>query len=362
MITGEVINVTLLKKLTEEIDYCQIQIGFDSHKIFYKYTKLLEFLNKKVSYDIVPDIFEGQKITVIANLAEIYKVQSLDKTEDIRLVPRDAQVRIGCNFDCRALKFGDTKIGAVAYLSKAESGSSSKSEWYDLTCVDMNAKVFMVRVFTRGVDTDGLDIDKVITSKVGKYVEMDITSTKYGLQTDRLTALELPVVPPPEVETAIAIILSIASEDAELMEYITKYDLIEQLKTIIDVEPGYHLVRIASELSLINAVENISNIYDFKLMRRAAVTSRGYLLPSKTKFSRPLLNVNKLLKTSLGTNRELMLILDPVSEEPASPSKNAYMKIAQFSEAIIKERRGINEKIEDIIDANYLRDITGGLF
>ncbi len=361
MITGEVINVTLIKKLTNDIDYCGIQIGFDSHKIFYSYTKLLEFLNKQVSYDVVPDIFEGQHITVVANLAEIYKIQALEKNKDIRLVPKDAKVRIGCNFDCRTLKMGDTKLAAVAYLSKAEAGSSVRSEWYDLTCIDMNARVFAVRIFTRGADVDGLNIDEVVTSKVGKYVEMDITSTKYGLQTSSLKALELPVVAPPEVETAISIILSVANEDADLMDYMTKYDFINQLKSVIDMEPGYHLVRIASELSLINAVENISNMYDFQLMKRAAITSRGYLLPAKTKFSRPLLNVTKLMKTALGTNRELLLILDPVSEEPASPTKNAYMKIAQFSEAIIRERRGIDEKISDTINIESLRDITGGL-
>lgn len=361
MITGEVVNVTLIKKLTEEIDYCEICIDFDQHKIFYKYTELVGFLNKKVSYNVVPDIFEGQKITTVANLAEVYKIQTLDRVQGIRLIPADAEKRVGCNFDSRALAFGDTKIGAVAYLSSVVAGSSPRSEWYDLTCIDCNARVFMVRIFTRNADTGDVDVDVAVTSKVGKYVEMDITSTKYGLQTDKLKVLELPVMCPPEVETAIAIILATAQEDAELMDYINTYDFVERLRTLICIEPGYHLVNIASELSMINAVENISDIYDFKLMRRAAITSRGYLLPAKTKFSRPLLNVTKVLQSALKNDRELLLILDPVSEEPVSASKRAYMEIARFATEIIKERRGLNEKIENVIDFDILRSVTGGL-
>lgn len=362
MITGEVINITRIKSLTEDIDYCGITVDFDEHRIFYKYTELLNFLNKKVSYDVVPDFFEGQHITVIVNLAEIYKIQTLEQTKGIRLVPEHAETRIGCNFDSRALKFGDTKFGAVAYLSNAVAGSSAKSEWFDLTCIDCQAKVFMVRIFTKGADSGDVEVESAIMSKVGRYIEMDITSTKYGLQTSTVKALELPVVCPPEVETAAAIILSAVQDDTELMDYIQKYDFIEHLRKVICIEPGYHLVNIASELSLISAVENISDIYDFKLMRRAAITARGYLLPAKTKFSRPLLNVTKVLKTDLRLDRELLLILDPVSEEPASPSKSAYMKIAQFTETIIKERRGLNEKINELINIDDLRRITGGLF
>lgn len=362
MITGEVVNVTLLKSITADIDYCEITIDFDTHKIFSKYNNLLEYMNKRVSYDVVPDMYEGKRITTVVNLAEIYKIQTLDKNESIRLIPKDCEVRPGCNFDSKTLLFGDTKINAVVYLSSYKKGSSDKSEWIDFIVVDMKSRVCNVRMFTRNaVLEDGTNLESSINAMVGFYVQMDITSTKYGFQTSRITKMDLPVLTPPEVETAISIIMSSVQGDDELLSYMTQYNYIDYLKTVIDVEPGYNLVRIASELSLINAVENVSNIYDFELLKRAAITSRGYLLPAKTKFSRPLLNVTKLLKTQLAKDRELLLILDPTSEEPVSPSKSVYMKIAKFSEELINERRGINEEIESSIDLKSLRDITGGL-
>ena len=362
MIVGEVVNVELIKSITSEIDYCQIDIDFDSHKIFGKFSELQGFLNKRVSYDVIPDIFEGQRITTVVNLAEIYKIQTLEKNKDIRLITKDIEARPGCNFDCKKLMYGDTKLKAVAYLSSYKRGSSDKSEWVDLTMVDMNSKVFSVRMFTLNADiADGCNLIASIDGMVGHYVDMDITSTKFGLQASRIAKLDLPVLCPPEVETAISIILACAQDDSELMDYIEHYNFIDTLKDIIDIEPGYHLVRIASEMSLINAVENVSNLYDFKLLNRAAVVSRGYLLPSNTKFSRPLLNVTKLLKTKLSKDRELLLILDPTSDEPVSPSKRVYMKIAQFSEDLLNERRGINEEMQDIVDIRYLRNVTGGL-
>ena len=363
MIVGEVVSVTLLESITSEIDYCEICIDFDAHKIFGKYKDLLGYMNKRVTYDVIPDIYKGNRITTIVNLAEIYKVQALDKNRDIRLIPKESQVRPGCNFDSKALLFGDTKLGAVAYLSSIQKGSSDKSEWIDCTMVDMNSRVFVARQFTRGVDMpEGITVEASLAAKVGSYIEFDITSTKYGLQLSKVKKLDLPVMCPPEVETAIAIIMSIANEDKELMDYIQHYDFIDCLKQIIDVEPGYHLVRIASELSLINAVENVSNLYDFKLLKRAAITSRGYLLPANIKYSRPLLNVTKLIKTPLKTDNELLLILDPASEEKVSPSKNVFMKMAQFSESLLMERRGLSEEVSDIIDFKHLRNVTGGLF
>ena len=362
MIVGEVASVTLMENITSDIDLCKIQIDFDELYIFGKYNDLLNFLNKRVSYDVIPDMYNGHKITTVVNLAEIYKIQTLDKKEGIRLIPKDSEERPGCNFDSRALLFGDTKMDAVAYLSSITYGSSDKSEWADMSLVDKHSKVFSVRIFIRNATVEqGASVKKSLDAMVGCYVLMNITSTKYGFQTDAVNKLDLPVMCPPEVETAISIILSCSQDDEELMSYMKDFGFIDQLKSVIDIEPGYHLVRIASELSLINAVENVSNIYDFKLLRRAAITSRGYLLPSKTKFSRPLLNVTKVLKSKLGQDRELLLILDPTSEEAASPSKNVYMRIAQFAEYLLQERRGINEEIKDIIDIKSLRNVTGGL-
>jgi hypothetical protein len=170
----------------------------------------------------------------------------------------------------------------------------------------------------------------------------------------------VPVLPPPEVEVAIAIINNAVKEDDELKSYMEMYDYINTLRNLIDYEVGYNLVNVASEIVMIQMIQNISNIYDIKLMIRAAITSRGYLLASKTNFSRPVLNINKVLKSKLGTCRELLLLLDPLADEESSVSKNMYMRLAKFSKDIIDERRGLNEKV-DVIDRTALRDLSGGL-
>lgn len=358
MIIGVVDSVTRIEQLSDDFDYCSIQIDLDSLKIFGRYSELTEFIGKKVSYDVRKDCYKGQIIIVVTNIADIYKVMSLDKVKDIRLVTEDNMERPSCNFVTDSLRFGETQVNCSAFLSSYSIGSSLKAKWIDCRMLDAKSKAFELRVFVDDLVVEEQEISKY----VGHYVLFDVTSTKYGLQASKISFIDVPTLCPPEVETATAIILQSLEKDEELREYVEHFSFIETLRNIIDLEPGYHLVRVASEICLINSLENITNLYDTRLLVRAAITSRGYLLPAKTKFSRPLLNTTKVLKTKLMSDRELLLILDPVADEKASPTKRAYMEIARFVNKIVNERRGIDDKeVMEDLDIVSLRHRTGGL-
>lgn len=359
MIYGVVNSISLVKHISTGLDLCKIQIDFDDLHIFYSFNELSEFLDKPVQYDVRQDMYEGKIITVVANIANQYVVQTIDKVKDIRLIPENAEVREACNFSINNVKPGTMEFGCIAFLSDYELGQSAKTKWIDCKMVDASAKLFNLRIFTKHIEGD-VDAEELIKAKIGKYVQFDISYTKYGYQTDEIELYNIPVVAPPEVDTAIAIIQEAVAEDEELQEYMAKFDFINSLRMIIDCEIGYHLVHIASEIIMAKMILNLSNLYDTKLLIRAAITSRGYLLPSKTKFSRPVLNTAKVLKTKLGTCRELLLILDPLADEEATPTKVMYMRIAAFVKQIIDERRGLYEIKEDI-DADELRRMSGGL-
>jgi hypothetical protein len=117
----------------------------------------------------------------------------------------------------------------------------------------------------------------------------------------------------------------------------------------------------ASELYMINAIDNISTDLDIRAMRRAVICSRGYLLPKKTAWSRPMLNTNKIMTVpSLKADKELMLMVDTLSEEEASATKLTYIKIRGLVNDIIDIRRGIeNEKDNSNIDD--MRALLNGL-
>lgn len=346
---GQVCSVTRIEAVNDAMDYCSIDIDFDCHHIFGVFSELLGFVGKRVRYNVRSDMYKGQIITVITDIADTYKIQTLGEVEGIRLVPADSEARPGCNFDSRSLKFGDTQIHASAFMSRAVRGSSLRSTWYDCSMIDSYSRLFEIRFFTNNATSDNGNIDRTIEEMVGHYVRFDVTHTKFGLQADRMELLEIPVLEPPEVETAVQIILSETTEDSELRDYMDRNNFIDTIRKIVYYEPGLHLVDIAGELSIIKTLRNISNVYDDRLLKRAAVTSRGYLLPSKTRFSKQVLNVNRVLKSELVTDRELLLILDKSAEEPASPTKSIYSGVSQFAKRVLEERRGYFNEDKEVV-------------
>lgn len=209
--------------------------------------------------------------------------------------------------------------------------------------LDKNSKVFIVKIFA--TDANGEEsIEEVLDSLIGKYVEFDVVSTKYGFQTQSITLKNIPVLQAPEVLVAEGILNTIIGQDSELMAYVKSYNLVENLKNTMRIDLGYELVYMAAELSLIESLENITDAYDFRAMKRAVFCMRGYLLQCKTRFSKSVRNFNKLSRTELRNDRELLLIIDPMAEEEVSLTKKAYYKVHKFAEELIDERRGLDDE------------------
>lgn len=358
---GNVESVTLVEHVSNGIDLCRVRIDFDEPYIFYDWNKLQDFIGKFVEYETRVDYYKNEAKVVICNLAEVYKIHTLDKVEGIRLIPEKDKIRVGCNLDISSVKFGDTVCGCVAFLSDYRKGASEKAQWLDCKMIDMYSKAFTLRIFTRGNMDNGVSAEEAVEAKVGRYVKFDLSSTSYGYQTGLIELENVEVTAPPEVDIAIEIIKDAVKDDVILQDYMNTYNFISHLKTLINGEIGYELVFIAAEIQQIQALQNISNYYDTGLMIRAAITSRGYLLPANTHFSRTVLNVNKLLRTQLGKDRELLLILDPLADEDMSPTKLMYMRMASFVKDIINDRRGFITVSQEGMDVRHLGKVSGGL-
>ena len=346
---GMVESVTLRKNIMENLDYCEIIIDFDALAIFGKYSELVEYIGKKVEYSDGPDIYDGMPIQRVYDIAEKKIIQVLEREDNIKLIPAGAVARPALNFDSSKLKMGDTELNCTALLSSWVQGSSNKTgaKWLDLTLVDAYAKQFPMRIFISRLESEG-DPIKAVECMVGQYVRFNATRTQFGIQTDILEPLNVDVVAPPEVEIAYTQIEKAIADDEELCSYVNQYDLLNYLKGVMCTEIGYHLVAIASEIYLINAITDISVDYDKKLLIRAAVTSRGYLLPANTKFSMPLMNTNKVLRSELKKDRELLLILDVFAGEEISLTKNMYITIKKLANEIIRERREVMNGVLEI--------------
>lgn len=339
---GRVENISIIRHLKDNLDLCEIQIDFDTLKIFYDANELMQFINKDVTYTVRPDVVDGVATEVICELAILTTIQTVSSSENVKLIP-EGNRRTMCNVEAKNLRFGEFYSNCIALMSKFEFGSSGKAKWFDCTMVDAVSKEFIVRLFTS--NTERMEMEAILSTHLGRYNVFDVKYTKFGLQTEEFVCLDDTVEESPEVVVAKEIVANLINSDTALSEYNKRYDFINNMSSLIDGEPGYGLVRIASELYMINAIDSISTDLDIKAMKRAVVCSRGYLLPHKTAWSRPMLNVNKCMSIGeLKSDKELMLILDVLSEEEASSTKQTYIKIRGLVNDIIKIRRGVSDE------------------
>ena len=340
---GHVEKVKFIKKISDGLDQMEIQIDFDTLTIFYDAAELTKFEGQDVVYSVRQDVVGGIVKQVICEIALVQTIQTVSSIENVKLIPEGTQRTI-CNLDSRLIRYGDIYPGVVALMSRWVLGTSAKSRWYDCTLIDMSSREFSVRLFKS--DAGSPEADEIMNSYIGHYAQFTLKSTQFGYQTNEFNPLPNPVEQSPEVVVAKEIIEATIRSDEGLMEYAEKHDFINNMLNVIDGEPGYMLVRIASELYMINAIDNISTDLDIKTMKRAAITSRGYLLPSKREYSRPLANVNKILVCArLKGDEELMYILDALTDKDASNTKLTYIKVRGLVDDIIKIRRGVkNEK------------------
>ena len=363
MLYGVVESVKRVECIKQGLDFLEVMIGFDKLSMFGDYGHVSGLIGENVQYEVRPDMYKGQQIDVIANVITMNVVQTVESKEHIKLIPVRSSERAVCTIDISSPKFGDIEYGCIGFLCGYAKGQSKKAYWIDCEVVDKFAKVFTLRIFTREDQGNGETAEEIVQKLVGRYIRFTVKSTSYGYQTDShdIELYNVPVVIPPEVELAVMEINQVLQTDADLREFVDYYDLIERLKGLIHYELGYHLVEIAAELRMIDAVSDISATYDVKTLRRAAICSRVYLIPGKIAYSKPILNTMRVLKTGLKADRELLVILDVLSNEEVSPTKQAYIDIAKFVQRILSDRREVDITDSYRAEMNTLSVFCGNL-
>lgn len=360
MKVGRIKAVTLISQIQQGLDYMSIVIGEGEYRVFGDYYEHVSYINEDVVYEVRPDIYNGEVISVVTGLSIKRVIQTVPETSGIKLISAGNQDNDICNLSLDSIRPGSTEYNVICYVSDFKVDSSTKAVWLDFNVIDMKSVTHSVRLFSsKGESVDELEMRA--KSFIGCYVKFDqITKTQYGLQTTGFELYPVEVVMPAEVEIAINIIKDAVKDDEALCSYMSQFDVIEQLKGIVDSVPGFHLVRIATEIVMIKSLSNISNMYSETELIRAAVTSRGYLIDRKNNFSKVVLNVNKITRSGLKTDMQLIDILDVMSEN-TSPLKRVYIEVAKFCNFIVEERRGLIDEESVIGRIMSISNEYGGL-
>lgn len=359
--TGNVTSVSLVDA-NSEYQLLAMTIGIDTYYIFGDYNYYLPYVGKDVMFSVRNEVINGKVEPVIVTLAERTVIQTLDKEKlDVRLIPKDT-TRAVCNFSIDDLRMGDIEIACICYLSSYELGSSNKAKWVDLSLIDKNSKLFNVKLFNNSLEEG---FESVLDDLIGRYVSLDIRLTRYGYQTDGIEVVEHAVVEPPEVTVAYEYILNQVSKDEYLTKYVEATNLLDSLRDIIYYEKGYHLVEIASEMMLIEAIDGLTDDYDMQLLKRMAIATRGYLHPKyRDKYSIPVSNCIVTSATELRKDTVLMDCIDSPSEK-AKDIKQMYTMIRSMAKFIINKRKGNEDETDKVLKAfsdSFMFNVNGRLF
>lgn len=357
---GTVESVKLIKTITGGLDMCSIVIDFDEYIAFYPFAELSTFLQERVRYDTRPDMVEGVIRNVLTDIILVSEVQTIDKVDNIKLIPKTKD-RPMCNFDIHDIRFGSYQNGCTALLVKATPGESKRAKWTDCEMLDKNSNLFSIRIFNDKIVKDA-DNSIGIAENVNCYVKFDLVSTKYGYQTEELYFVSDNTEPSPEVKIAKEIVQQAINEDPALVKYCSTYKFADAIDAHIDGEPGYLWVRMATELYLIQALENVADELNIISMKRAAICSNGYTLPHKDGWANNILNSVKILKIEgLNDDLELKMMLDPMFNLAPTSTKKMYLLIKDMVTNLINIRRNIDEEDRNTSDIVKLRNYLNGL-
>ena len=338
---GHVEAVTPIKDVDTNLTQFVIQIDFDEYIVFYDRAALLEFAGKDVYYVTRPDVVEGRKVEVVCEIALVTEVVTLDKQDtNVKLIPFDVK-RPVCNFNIKDVRYGEFKVGCIAILVSMEKGESRKATWIDCKLLDAYGHLFELRMFTTLTSIDDL---KQYEAMINGYVEFDLESTKYGYQTSAISSLPQNVEKSPEIAIAKNIVMSFINSDTSLSQLVSNTGLEAALDNFVDLEPGYLWVRMASEMYMIETLDNVTSGININTLKRAVVVTRLYSLPHNGQWSNGFINFAKVLRyTDICKDEELRGIIDIFYQGNDSNTRYLYFKIRDIVDNIIKLRRGIED-------------------
>ncbi len=324
-------DIKLLETIPNVGDVLKVTIDNTTEALwFYSYSDSLQYLNQEVIVEYRKDIYKGELKQFIATFVLPTRVSTIDKQDNIKLFVD--QVDNYSNLSFNEIAIGETRSGCIVYCISCEFKSSSAAVWQELLIRDKSMHVAKLRLF---------DYSNKAANFAGSYVMAEMTRSKFGFQSELIIPVNGECPPNPEIEIAENFIKGYFSQDVVAMDYITKFNLLNHLKEHIDYEPGYGLVRLAMELSFVDAMNNISNVVDLQSIGEALLAKRGYLTRESVLSS--IVNNTVLAMNFKWPNKEKVLQLLDVPTDDVH-ERVVMDSIVSMVDKLITVRKGFVEE------------------
>lgn len=288
-----------------------------------------KYLNNLVEYDTRKDIHEGKVVDYVATIAELRVVNTINRTEHIKLFADSVDNSASIAF--ADIAFGETYVGCVFYCTKVKYNSSAKSDWVEFTVSDRVRRITKLRLFSPTVK----DLDEF----AGRYIRCDVRRTKFGLTTQDVFLCDRDFAPNPELDIAENYLNSVFAKDSEMMSVLSSSNIIPFMKEYVDYERGSLLLECAMEIDIAIELSNVISGLDVDALTKSFIADKFWCLNPNSHYSKQFLSLHKCLSYRTVFNAKVQDIIG--GDVPNVPEERlVYEKVKELVRALVITRKG----------------------
>ena len=303
--------------------------GKDSAYIIWSHANLVQYLNDEVIATFRQDMYNGSIAKFVNTIAKVGVVHTLERSNNVKL---DVDVTDNhSNIRFKEIEDGGTAVNAIVYVTDIRFDSSARAEWADLTVMDQARKIAQLRIFSP---------DSKIQDFKGRYVMCDIRKNRYGLSTDSVVTVDNAFPFSPEVEISERFLMDAFAEDADILTLLAETKFADFAKKVVDLEPGYILVRLAIELDVASELANLVKEVDVDLIKRCLLIEKFNVFQQTSPYRNDIVTFVTASRYKFDHKNEVLLTLYS-DEEKFSMERVVLKQVREMADTIINVKKGL---------------------
>lgn len=303
--------------------------GKDSAYIIWSHANLVQYLNDEVIATFRQDMYNGSIAKFVNTIAKVGVVHTLERSNNVKLYVDVTDNPSNIRF--KEIEDGGTAVNAIVYVTDIRFDSSARAEWADLTVMDQARKIAQLRIFSP---------DSKIQDFKGRYVMCDIRKNRYGLSTDSVVTVDNAFPFSPEVEISERFLMDAFAEDADILTLLAETKFADFAKKVVDLEPGYILVRLAIELDVASELANLVKEVDVDLIKRCLLIEKFNVFQQTSPYRNDIVTFVTASRYKFDHKNEVLLTLYS-DEEKFSMERVVLKQVREMADTIINVKKGL---------------------
>ena len=303
--------------------------GKDSAYIIWSHADLVQYLNDEVIATFRQDMYNGTISKFVNTIAKVGVVHTLERSNNVKLYVDVTDNHSNIRF--KEIEDGGTAVNAIVYVTDIRFDSSARAEWADLTVMDQARKIAQLRIFSP---------DSKIQDFKGRYVMCDIRKNRYGLSTDSVVTVDNAFPFSPEVEISERFLMDAFAEDADILTLLAETKFADFAKKVVDLEPGYILVRLAIELDVASELANLVKEVDVDLIKRCLLIEKFNVFQQTSPYRNDIVTFVTASRYKFDHKNEVLLTLYS-DEEKFSMERVVLKQVREMADTIINVKKGL---------------------